>query len=157
MLVLLLSILLAFQPGGLFGQTSQPPDFALKDIRGQTVRLSDYRGKVVLINFWASWCAPCLAEMPELVRLQEEYKDKGLQIIGIAYPKDNPRQVRAVINKLRINYPVLTGTQKVASLFEAEDVLPLSIIIDRQGIVRDRILGMLEPEEFEEKVRPLLQ
>ncbi len=157
MRVLFLAVLLTLQQGYAVGQTAEAPDFALEDIRGRTVRLSDYRGKVVLINFWASWCAPCLTEMPELVRLQEEYGKKGLQIIGIAYPGDNRLRVQEIVNKLKVNYPILTGNKKITSLFEVADVLPLTIIIDRQGKVRDRILGILDRGEFEEKVKPLLR
>src|SRR2546423_4559176 len=139
------------------GQISKAPALALKDVRGRTVRLSDYKGKVVLLNFWATWCPPCRAEMPDLVKMQREYKSKGLQVVGITYPPETIGEVRAFIRKLRVNYPVALGTKETKTLFDQTDTLPLTIVIDREGNVHDRIEGILLPEEFEQKVKPLLQ
>lgn len=165
MLDLILAILLVFQPvfashqvtaGQLAAaQAEVAPAFQLKDLRGRTIRLSDYKGKVVLINFWATWCAPCQAEMPELVKLQREYASRGLQVIGITCPPERRGNVRRVAQKFRLNYPVLFGTREITRIYEAEDVLPVTIIVDRDGNVRGRIPGILEPEEFKEKVATL--
>lgn len=153
----LLSLLLALQPVAAGNQAENTPGFTLKDLTGRTVRLSDYRGKVTLLNFWATWCPPCRAEMPELIELQKRYQDRGLQIIGITYPPYRRSRVRGVMKSLGVHYPVLLGTRKVAALYSVGEVLPVTIVIDRQGKLRDRILGILTPEEFEEKVAPLLQ
>lgn len=140
--------------------TSQPspaPDFKLKDINGQSVRLGDYRGKVILLNFWATWCAPCHAEMPDLVRLQKEYRSKGLQVVGITYPDYTRAGVRAMARRLRLNYPILLGTRDLADKYGVGEVMPTTVVIDREGKIRARILGILEPDEFEESMLPLLR
>jgi thiol-disulfide isomerase/thioredoxin len=87
---LLTLVFLAFSPGGVLQAQTKAPELRLKDLNGRTVRLSDYRGKVVLINFWATWCPPCRAEMPDLIKLQREHRKDGLQIIGITYPNGRP-------------------------------------------------------------------
>ncbi len=120
------------------------------------MRLSDYKGKVVLLNFWATWCAPCLAEMPELVKLQREHRERGLRIIGVSHPTDTPAGIARTKKRLKISYQLLLGDEKTLSLFEFSDVLPQTIVIDREGKVRDRILGILELDEFKQKVKPLL-
>jgi thiol-disulfide isomerase/thioredoxin len=130
--------------------------FALTSMGKQKVRLDDYRGKVVLLNFWATWCAPCKAEMPEMVKWQAQYRTKGLQVIGITYPPYQLRAVRQFARRLKINYPVVFANKQLAKSYAVGKVLPVSIIIDRQGKVVDRILGFIAPEEFEQKVRPLL-
>jgi thiol-disulfide isomerase/thioredoxin len=156
------TLLLMIQPIGYFNQTAggqalKAPDFVLKDINGKAVRLSHYKGKVVLVNFWATWCAPCRAEMPELVRWQKEHGRRGLQIIGITYPPYKSDRVRRLARQLNLNYPTLFGTRDVAGSYSAGDVLPVSIIIDRGGAIRGRILGVMDHDEFRQKVGPLLK
>jgi cytochrome c biogenesis protein CcmG/thiol:disulfide interchange protein DsbE len=152
---LVLAGCLGFQaPPAVLG--GQAPSFALKDLRGHTVRLNRYRGKVVLLNFWATWCAPCLAEMSELDRLQKDYQAKGLQVIGITYGKNRAARVIKVIRKLKIGYPVLRGTNNLAAGYGIGPVLPVTIVVDREGVIRDRFIGILEPEEFE-RIRELFK
>jgi thiol-disulfide isomerase/thioredoxin len=140
------------------GQSAQKtPALSLRDLQGRRLRLSDYKGKVVLLNFWATWCPPCRAEIPDLVKMQREYKSRGLQVIGITYPPETAGEVRQFTRKLRINYPVALGTKETRSLFDQSETLPLTILIDREGNIRDRIEGILLPEEFEQKIKPLLQ
>ena len=156
--VLLLLMLLSGGPVAATAQrsASQAPALTLRDFRGRSLHLSDYRGKVVLLNFWATWCPPCRAEMPELVAWQKQYGARGLQIVGITQPPLRRASVRSLARRLRINYPLAFGSQRAARLFGVGEVLPTTIVIDRDGRVRDRILGILLPEEFEEKVTPLL-
>jgi thiol-disulfide isomerase/thioredoxin len=132
------------------------PQFALKDLNGKTVKLSNYNGKVVLLNFWATWCAPCRAEMPDLVKLQKEYQAHGLQVVGVTYPDYSRRAVQKVARQLRVNYPIVLGSRELAAQYDVGEVLPTTIIIDREGKIRGRILGIMEPEEFEQSVKPLL-
>jgi peroxiredoxin len=94
--------------------------------------------------------------MPDLVKLQREYGELGLRVAGITYPPERASRVRRLAAELKINYPLLFGTRRVASIYGVEDILPVTVIIDREGRVRDRILGILTPEEFEQKVKPLL-
>jgi thiol-disulfide isomerase/thioredoxin len=141
-----------------FGQGKRLPRIALRDTGGRTVSLSAYKGKVVLLNFWATWCPPCRAEMPDLIKMQKEYGARGLQIVGITYPPSPRAEVGRFINRLKVNYPILFGTRETPLLFNLADApLPLTVIIDREGIIRDHVLGILEPEEFEQKILPLLK
>lgn len=142
----------------VFGQVDKPaPDLALKDVAGRTLRLSDYKGKVVLLNFWATWCAPCRAEMTDLVKWQREYGPRGLQIIGVTYPPQELAEVRKFTKSIKVNYPIALGDKETKALFDKEDILPITVVIDRKGVVREIIQGIMFPEEFEQKVKPLLQ
>ena len=153
----LFGILLVVLPAAAAGQSTKAPDVVLKDLRGRTVRVNDYRGKVVLLNFWATWCPPCRAEIPDLVRWQREYRKKGLQVIGITYPPTDRAEVRRFIRSIKVNYPVALGELETKALFDQGETLPFTVIIDRAGNVRERIEGILLPEEFEQKIKPLLQ
>jgi cytochrome c biogenesis protein CcmG/thiol:disulfide interchange protein DsbE len=139
------------------GQRANAPSLTLKSIEGRTVRLSDYRGKVVLINFWATWCPPCRAEMPALVKLQREYGKDGLQIIGVTYPPEWRARVRRFTRRFKVNFPIVLGTQATKAGFSPDETLPLTIIIDREGTIRGVIAGILLPEEFDLHIKPLLQ
>lgn len=132
------------------------PQFELRDVNGRTVRLSDYQGKVVLINFWATWCPPCRAEMPDLIKLQTEHAKQGLQIIGITYPPEQKSRVRRFARSLKVNYPIILGTRQIKARFSSDDTLPLTVVVNRDGMVSHIISGILLREEFEEKIKPLL-
>ena len=149
-------LIIALLPASVLGQTVKAPQFKLRDINGRTVRLSDYRGKVVLINFWATWCPPCRAEMPDLVQLQRDYAKQGLQIIGITYPPETKTRVRRFARSLKVNYPIVLGTREIKARFSSEETLPLTVVINRDGIVSHIISGILLREEFDEKIKPLL-
>ena len=153
----LFGILMVVLPVVAAGQSTKSPDVVLKDLRGRTVRVSDYRGKVVLLNFWAMWCPPCRAEMPDLVRWQQEYQKKGLQVIGITYPPTDRAEVRQFVRSIKVNYPIALGERATKALFDQGETLPYTVVIDRAGNVRERIEGILLPEEFEQKIKPLLK
>jgi thiol-disulfide isomerase/thioredoxin len=138
-------------------QDNKAPALTLKDLRGRTLRLSDYRGKVVLLNFWATWCPPCRAEMPDLIKMQREYRGKGLRVIGVTYPPEEISEVRQFVKRLKVNYPIALGTKETRTLFDRTETLPLTVVIDRQGNIRERIEGILLPVEFEQKIKPLLK
>ena len=155
---LLIALCLLVTPAVTLGQAPRPaPAVVLRDLNGRTVRLTGFKGKVVLLNFWATWCPPCRAEVPELIKWQREYGSKGLQIIGVTYPPTNRRRVRRFLHASKINYPVLLGDRKTKALFDSGQTLPFSVVIDRDGKVRENIEGILLPEEFDEKVKPLLE
>jgi peroxiredoxin len=144
----------------VFAQSSpgdKVPDISLKDLKGKTVKIEDFKGKVVLLNFWATWCPPCLAEIPELIKWQKEYENQGLQIIGITYPPTNRAKVRSFVRQNKINYPVLFGTKKTKELFDSSDTMPLTVVIDRDGNIKERIVGVIFADEFDEKIKPLLK
>ena len=129
---------------------------ALKDLKGRTVRLSDYKGKVVLLNFWATWCPPCRAEMPDLVKWQRQYNKKGLRVIGVTYPPTELSEVKEFVRSAKVNYPILLGEKETKVLFDPGETLPITVVIDREGKVREVIEGILLEEEFEQKIKPLL-
>jgi thiol-disulfide isomerase/thioredoxin len=133
------------------------PPLTLKSLEGRAVRLTGFRGKVVLLNFWATWCPPCRAEMPDLVKMQRDYAKQGLQVIGVTYPPETRAEVRRFARSLGVNYPIAIGTKATKSLFSETETLPVTIVIDRDGNIRDTIEGILLPEEFEQKIKPLLK
>jgi thiol-disulfide isomerase/thioredoxin len=151
------AVFMAVSPIIAMGQTGHAPTLVLKDLQGRALRLSDYKGKVVVLNFWATWCPPCRAEMPDFIKMQREYRSKGLQVIGITYPPEEIEEVRQFVRKLGVNYPIALGTKETKILFDESETLPVTIVIDRQGKVRERIEGILLPVEFEQKIKPLLQ
>lgn len=155
--IVIAAMMIAFSAASVLGQERVAPQFTLKDLNGRTVRLSDYHGKVVLINFWATWCPPCRAEMPDLVRIQREHGKEGLQIIGVTYPPEKKERVRRFARSLKVNYPIILGTREFKDRFSLEETLPLTIVINRDGKVSDIISGILLHQEFEEKIKPLLK
>jgi thiol-disulfide isomerase/thioredoxin len=151
------AVLFFFVPVVTLGQDSRLPQLTLKDIQGRYIRLSNYRGKVVMINFWATWCPPCRAEIPDLIRLQREYRSRGLQIIGVTYPPQQLAEVRRFVRKAKMNYPVGLGTKEMKLLFSPSETLPITIVIGTDGTIRAIIEGILLPEEFEQKIKPMLK
>lgn len=152
----LTSVLLLFSVSAV-AQSSQQPALSLKDIHGRQLRLADYKGKVVLINFWATWCVPCRTEVPELIKMQRQNRAQGLRIIGITYPPEKISEVQRFVRKLRVNYRVAIGTKATKALFTSSETLPMTIVIDRKGAVRELIEGIMYADEFDQKVRPLLR
>jgi thiol-disulfide isomerase/thioredoxin len=152
-----LATLFLFAPIVALGQESRPTQLTLKDIQGRYIRLSDYQGKVVLVNFWATWCPPCRMEIPDLIRLQREYRGRGLQVIGVTYPPQKLAEVRRFVRREKVNYPVGLGTKATKLLFTTSETLPITIVIGTDGRIRDIIEGILLPEEFEQKIKPLLK
>ena len=135
---------------------NHPPILELKDIHGRSLRLSDYKGKVVLVNFWATWCVPCRTEIPDLIKKQKIYGPKGLRIIGITYPPEQRAAVLRFTKKMRINYRVALGTKATKFVLTSSETLPLTVVIDRDGLVRGLIEGIMYEDEFDQMVKPLL-
>jgi peroxiredoxin len=132
-------------------------DFTLKDMDGASVRLADHKGKVLLINFWATWCPPCKAEIPGIMELQNQYKDKGLVILGIS-EDDDPPTLKTFATEWKINYPMLVGRDN-DKLFDAYGPLygiPTSVIVGRDGAICGRHVGPATKEEFEKEIKLLL-
>jgi thiol-disulfide isomerase/thioredoxin len=140
-----------------WAQSSQPgASLTLKDTRGRRFSLANYKGKVVLLNFWATWCPPCRAEIPDLIKLQKQYRDQGLRIIGVTYPPQKSVEVRRYLRRVRVNYRIATGTKATKALFTRSETLPMTVIIDQGGVVQDVVEGIMYASEFEQKVKPLL-
>ena len=146
-------------PGsGLTNIAKRPlaPEFSLPDLNGQTLDLSAYRGKVVLLDFWATWCAPCREEIPQFVELQIEYRDQGLQIIGISMD-DGPDPVRDFYQRFHMNYPVALGNAKIGELYGGVLGLPIAFLIDRNGRIEAKHIGATDVSVFEREIKALLQ
>jgi thiol-disulfide isomerase/thioredoxin len=154
---LFVALLLSLLPVVALAQTAKSPNLKLKNLSGRPFSLSDYKGKVVLINFWATWCPPCRAEIPELRKLQRDYGSRGLQVIGITYPPQKVATVRRFVRQAKVNYPVALGTKETKLLFTQSDTLPMTVVIGKDGSILDVIEGILLPDEFEQKIKPLLQ
>ncbi len=132
------------------------PDFSRPDLAGNLVRLADYQGKVVLLNFWATWCGPCLEELPRFSSWQQQYGSEGLQIIGVSMD-DAPAPVRRLIDRHPTAYPILMGDAKLGEIFGGVLGLPLSFLIDPRGRVVARYQGNSDLAAMETKIRALLQ
>ncbi len=156
MLRAVITLTLLFSLVGSGQKDNHAPQLTLRDIQGAALRLSDYKGKVVLLNFWATWCSPCRAEMPDLVEWQRKYRRRGLQIIGVTYPPTELAEARRFTKSIKVNYPIALGDKRTKDQFDQGETLPITVVIDRKGVVREIIQGVLFPEEFELKVKPLL-
>ena len=131
------------------------PEFSLQDLHGARVDLAKYRGKVVLLNFWATWCAPCRLEMPRFMQWQSEYGAQGLQVIGISVDDTEP-PARKFVEKLQVSYPIAMGNARLGERYGGVLGVPVTFLIDRTGIVRARIDGETDLNAEELRVRKLL-
>jgi thiol-disulfide isomerase/thioredoxin len=131
------------------------PDFKVKDLDGKDLSLEAIKGKVVLLNFWATWCGPCRAEIPSLIQLQNRYKDR-LQIIGMVVDDDDEDVIRAVVKEESINYPVALTTIQVRMAYGGIMALPTVFVINAEGLVVQKHVGLFNPALYESEVRALL-
>ncbi|HEX9254192.1 MAG TPA: TlpA disulfide reductase family protein [Candidatus Angelobacter sp.] len=136
---------------------SVAPAFELKSIPdGKATTLAGFRGKAVLLNFWATWCGPCKIEMPWLVDLQKKYGPQGLQIVGVAMDDTSDKEIADFAHKMGVNYVVLKGTEKVGDLYGGVDRLPLTYFVDRSGKVVDEIVGLRSASDIEDAIKKTL-
>ena len=132
------------------------PNISLTALNGTPLNLSEYKGKVVLLNFWATWCDPCRREIPRFVELQKEYGDRGFQVLGISLD-DDAKAVPPFYQEYKMNYPVAVGDEKVAESFGSVLGLPVNFLIDRDGKIAARHLGEAKFPELENEIRALLR
>lgn len=132
------------------------PEFELKDADGKTVRLSDYKGKVVLLDFWATWCGPCKIEIPWFIQFERTYKDKGFAVIGVAMDEEGWTVVKPFISEMAINYRIVQGNDATAQLYGGVDALPTTFLIDRDGKVAATHVGLNAKDDFENGIKKLL-
>jgi peroxiredoxin len=133
------------------------PEFALKDANGQTVHLADYKGKVVLLDFWATWCAPCKVEIPWFMEFEQTFKDKGFSVLGVSMDEDGWSAVKPYIQDMKVNYRIVLGNDQVGSLYGGVDSLPTTFLIDRQGKIASVHIGLSRgKEDFKNDIINLL-
>ena len=147
----------AIPPGSTTLQVGKPaPDFTLKDIDGTVHHLSDYRGKVVMLNFWATWCPPCRKELPEYADFQNEYGAQGLQFLGIALDDEGLAKVKPWVTAHPVPYPIMLPDDKVAAAYGEMASIPVTFIIDRKGVLRSSFVGIRQKDVVEGMFKPLL-
>jgi len=133
------------------------PDFTLKDSHGATVHLSDYRGKVVLLDFWATWCTPCQVEIPWFIEFERSLKGRGFAVLGVSMDEDGWDAVRPYIQKRGMNYRVLLGDEGVAKVYGGLDALPTTLVLDRDGRIAATHTGLSDKREFLDEITSLLE
>lgn len=131
-------------------------NFSLQDINNRTVRLSDYENKVVVLNFFATWCPPCRDEIPDFVELVNEYGDKNLAIIGISMDKGDARTLVDFAKGFNINYPILIDDGLVSNTYGPIRSIPTTFIIDKKGNIVQKIIGSRSKSDFEKIIKPLM-
>lgn len=148
-----------FVPGVAIGRVDDDgaaPDFTVRTLAGDKVTLSDLRGEVVLVNFWATWCPPCRLEIPGFQRVYDDYKDQGFTVVGLSTDEEGPGIVRSFVTDKGITYPVGMATEEMRRLYGGVDALPQSFLLDRTGHVRKMVAGMFSEGILRRQVDALL-
>ena len=134
------------------------PEFTLKDANGSAAKLADYKGKVVLLDFWATWCGPCKIEIPWFIEFEQTYKDKGFAVLGVSMDEDGWEAVKPYIQERKINYRVLMGNDQVGQLYGGVDSLPTTFLIDRAGKIAKIHIGLETGKDgFQDEITKLLE
>ncbi len=132
------------------------PTWALKDVHGQTISSEQFKGKIVVVDFWATWCGPCRTEIPGYVDLQRKYGKEGLVIVGVSLDQAGPQVVEEFVKKFGVNYQMVMGDDAMVAAFGGMDAIPTTFLIDRAGQIRDRKMGAEPTDIYEKKVTALL-
>ena len=136
--------------------TGSEVDFELRDLSGKSIRLSDYRGKVVLVNFWATWCGPCEFEIPVFVKMKRRYQKRGFEVIGISMDDGALEEIEEFVRQHNINYPVVMPGEAKLDAFGKISSLPTSFLVNRHGRIHSRHQGLLSLNKIEKEVPKLL-
>jgi len=141
-----------------YNKNELAPMFELQSINGNTVKLSDYKGKVVLIDFWATWCPPCRKSIPDLISLKNKYKDKGFEVIGISLDQQNTiKDVAPFAKDYQINYPVVFADQNVWEAYGQIQSIPTSFLINKKGEIAAKHIGYVEISQYQKEIEELLK
>ncbi len=138
-------------------QRKAAPDFTLKDADGKTVRLSDFRGKVVLLDFWATWCGPCKIEIPWFMDFQRQNQSKGLVVLGVSMDDEGWDVVKPYLATMKVNYRVVIGNDHTAQLYGGVDALPTTFLIDRSGRIAAVHVGLVDRKDIQNGIEQLLE
>lgn len=141
---------------GLSQTKKKAADFSLKGADGKTVTLSALKGKVVLVNFWATWCGPCRAEVPGFMEVYEKYKSKGFEIVGISLDEEGWQVVNPFVQRYKVTYPIVIGSGKLVESYGGFDVIPTTFLVDKNGAIVKEHIGYMSKEELEKQLRSLL-
>lgn len=140
------------------GKDRKPaPEFALKDADGKTVHLSDYKGKVVVLDFFATWCGPCKIEIPWFMEMERKNKDKGFAVLGVSMDDEGWEVVKPFLADLGVNYRVVIGNDQTAGMYGGVDALPTTFLIDKEGRIAAVHVGLASKKDFEDGIEQLLQ
>lgn len=142
------------QPG--LPKTEKAPNFKLKTQEGKTFELSKLKGKVVAVNFWATWCGPCRKEIPGFMEVYEQYKDKGLEIVGVSLDQEGWQVVKPYLERSKINYPIVVGNGDLVQAYGGFNGIPATFVIDKKGNIFKRHIGYMNKSAFESIVKDLL-
>lgn len=138
------------------GSSNQASDFSLTTLSGEPISLESYSGKVLIIDFWATWCPPCVKEIPHFVELYEQYNDKGVEILGVSVDRGGPSVVQKFAEKNAVKYPIAMANMEIVDAYEAYGGIPTTFIIDRNGNITEKIVGYRDKQYFEERIKKLL-
>jgi peroxiredoxin len=138
-------------------QRKRAPDFALKDANSRMIHLSDYQGKVVLLDFWATWCGPCGEEIPWFMEFQRKYKDRGFEVLGVSMDDDGWKAINPFVALKKINYRVVLGDDATGDMYGGLEALPTTFLIDRNGRIASVHVGLASRKDFENGIETLLQ
>jgi peroxiredoxin len=132
------------------------PEFKLKDSDGKIVSLSEYKGKAVLLNFWATWCGPCKVEIPWFIEFEQKFKDKGFAVLGVAMDEEGWEIIKPYITEKKVNYRILAGDDSTAQLYGGVESLPTTFLIDKNGMIAGVHVGLVSKSEYEKDILALL-
>lgn len=151
----LLTIVL-FVAGGFATEPRKAPPLTGATANGAAIDLAALKGKVVVVNFWATWCPPCRAEIPDFISVYGEYKSKGLEIVGVSLDEGGWSDVTPYVQRSKINYPIILGDRRVARTWGGIQAIPTTFIIDKQGNIAVSHVGLMSKAQLLEKIKPLL-
>jgi peroxiredoxin len=144
------------EPSPAANKRKVAPSFSLNDSEGKTIKLADFQGKVVLLDFWATWCHGCMTEIPWFMEFHDKYKADGLAVIGVSVDDDGWKSVKPFLAERKFNYTIVVGNQDLEKLYSVE-APPVAVLIDREGKLAETHAGVVEKDSFEKEIKELLR